>query len=101
MLKIELLVQFRTRPLLRENKFQFISGTKFEFHLGFGANTYPINVRTCCLRPIGFDRDLESHSMERVDQRLVQLQKWLPAGAHYKRSGISALLRPDLSDHGC
>ena len=71
MLKIELLVQFGTCPLLRENKFQLMSRTKLQFRLCFGADADPIDVGTGRLRSIRFDRDLESDSMESVDQRLV------------------------------
>jgi len=35
MLKIELLVWFGPCTVLRENKFQFVSGTEFQFRLCF------------------------------------------------------------------
>src|ERR1700741_4910046 len=101
MLKIELLIQFRLRSLLRENEFQFMSGPKFELRIGFGANTDPINIPTCYLRPIGFDGNLESYLMDSVDQRLVQLQKRFPASADNKWRRFLLMIGPRLFNCGC
>jgi hypothetical protein len=66
-LKIELLVQFRACTVLRENKFEFVSGAKSEFRPRFWTNANPINSRTRHLCPICLDSNFEARLVERVD----------------------------------
>ena len=51
-----------------------------EVRAGFRADANPVHAVGRIDRAIGFDADREAVPMQRVDQRLIDLQQWLAAG---------------------
>lgn len=80
-LEIKLNQSIGVRPRLREHKLEFIPTTLHERGARFWAYADPIERRRTGLRPVRLYRDGKITRMKRVDQRLIQLKKWLSAGA--------------------
>src|ERR1700688_529926 len=84
-LEIEVLIHFRRRTNLWEDKFEFMPGSKLEFGLCFGTNADPVDVSACRLGSVGLNRNLKTNPMKGIDQGLVQLQERFAPGTDHKR----------------
>ena len=95
MLEIEGLETLRHRLGLRIDQFQLVPGRQRQRRIGLGRHADPVDAGGRHLRAVGLDGDLEIARMERLDQRRIELQQWLAAGAHHQA------VRGRLTPAGC
>ena len=83
--EIHFCILFRFESVLRINKLQLIAAHLRQFNTGLGTDTNPVNARRRCERAIGFQGDIKTFFMQIADQRVIKLQKRLPARADNQR----------------
>jgi len=66
---------------LRKDKLQFIAGCLHQGGSGLGAYADPVDACGSGQSPVGFDGNLEVAGVQGVDERAVDLQQGLAAGA--------------------
>ena len=82
----EFLEQFRGRTLLREDKLEFVAAGQFQRCARLRADADPVQSRGSVLSAVGLDSYLEPRRVQGLDGGLVELQKWLAAGADDERA---------------
>ena len=76
-----------SRAGLREDELELVAAREHEWRApAFGLTQIQSMPARAALRAVGLDRDLEAARVQRVDERRVELQQRLAAGAHDERS---------------
>src|SRR5687768_5961253 len=78
-LEIEMFVALGLSALLREHELQLIPACEDESCTGFRAHANPVEARWRMSSAVCLDRDLEAFGVQRVDERLIELQQRLAA----------------------
>src|SRR2546428_12323702 len=68
-------------PRLREHELQLIAAFQDERRAGLGADADPVDAVRHRLRAVGFDRDAKPALVQRLEERRIELQERLAAGA--------------------
>src|ERR1700730_18057569 len=89
---------FWPQALLRENELQLGPRVRNERRACLRADAKPIETGRRGKSAVGFDGDSEAHSMDRADQRRIELQQWLAAGENNKPVRFAA--DPSALDRG-
>lgn len=92
--KLKVNVFFRLHSLLRKDQFQFVSGTLHKGRACFRTDADPIQAPWSFLRAVGLYRNFKTLRMERFDQRLIELEQRLTAGADDESPCALLMLRP-------
>src|SRR3989454_805800 len=79
--KDEMLEAPRLGPRLREHELQLIAAFHDERRAGLGADADPVDAVRHRLRAVGFDRDAKPALVQRLEERRIELQERLAAGA--------------------
>jgi len=80
--EIEMLELFGPCERLRVNEFQLTARCQNQGGIGFRADANPIEAGRSRLRSVCLDRDLEIAAVQSVDERQIELEQRLAAGAH-------------------
>src|SRR5688500_3683917 len=92
-------LRLRVRLPLREYEFQLVTVGRSYGRVRFGAHADPVEPSRRRLGSVGLHGDLEAFGMKGVDERLIQLQQRLTAGAHHIGTRHRAFApRPEGSD---
>ena len=75
------LVPARLRARLRVDQLELVSAGGQQRRTGLGTHAQPVDARGRHDRPVGLDRHLEADVVQRADQRSLQLEQRLAAGA--------------------
>src|SRR2546422_79970 len=67
---------------LREHELQLIAAFYDERRAGLGADADPVDAVRHRLRAVGFDRDAKPALVQRLEERRIELQERLAAGAN-------------------
>src|SRR5437879_3475250 len=82
---------------LREHELQLIAAFHDERRAGLGADADPVDAVGHRLRAVRFDRDAKPALVQRLEQRRIELQERLAAGADDEAVLLDAL-RPRRED---
>ena len=70
------------RVLLRIDQLELAAARLHEWRASLGTHADPIEGPRRGTSAVGFDSDVESALVERIDQRVVELEERLTTGAH-------------------
>src|SRR5207245_4071103 len=82
---------------LREHELQLIAAFHDERRAGLGADADPVDAVRHRLRAVGFNRDAKPALVQRLEERRIELQERLAAGADDEAVLLDAL-RPRRED---